>query len=96
MNNHYVIGCPFLLFSPNPATSETLVSIKNASEEQNFEESAEWELEVLDQNQMLKTKKTKLKGSTYTLNTTGWNEGLYLVRASYNGELLSEKLLVKK
>jgi hypothetical protein len=40
--------------------------------------------------------KTKLKDRAYTLNTSSWKDGVYIVRANYNGELLTEKLVVKK
>ncbi len=93
-----VIMCDFLLLTPNPSTSETIVSIESTSskEERTFDETAEWDLEVYDQSQMLKEKKTRLKGREYTLNTSGWKEGVYIVRANYKGKVLTEKLVVKQ
>ncbi|WP_423130249.1 T9SS type A sorting domain-containing protein [Gaoshiqia sp. Z1-71] len=90
-----VIGCPFLLLSPNPSTGETTVSIETASAE-SPDMNTEWDLEVYDQSQMLKLKKTKLKNHAYNLNTSGWKEGVYIVCVSYNSETLTGKLIVKK
>jgi hypothetical protein len=38
----------------------------------------------------------KIGGKHTTLNTSGWKEGVYIVRANYNGEVLTEKLAVKE
>jgi hypothetical protein len=35
-----------------------------------------------------------LRGRTATLNTSGWKEGIYAVRAVYNDQILTEKLIV--
>ena len=55
----------------------------------------DWDLEVYDQSQQLKAKKSKLKGKEYKLNTSGWRDGVYVVRANYKGEVLTGKLVVK-
>ncbi len=96
---------PILTFSPNPATSETVISIeqgsseesslKSASTETTFDENAEWYLEVYDNMQGLKLKKQKLKGKNTTINTQSWKEGVYMVRVKYKGEILTGKLIVK-
>lgn len=83
-----------LLVSPNPTSSETTLSIESTSETSS-EINAEWEFDVYDQGQQLKAKKTKIKGKSATLNTSGWNEGVYIVRATYKGNVLTNKLVVK-
>jgi hypothetical protein len=92
-----------LYFSPNPTSGETTVSIgKDAtaeittSTELVFDETAEWELEVYDNAQNLKEKKTNLKGNSAKLQTAGWIEGVYIVRVKYKDEILTGKLIVKK
>ncbi len=85
-----------LALTPNPADSETLLSIESALEESSFDETAEWDLEVYDNAQSLKEKKTKLKGKEHKLNTTGWKEGVYVVRVKYKDQILTDKLVVKK
>ena len=89
-----VILCNFLLLSPNPATNETTVSIESSSDK-GFDTSALWDLEVYEQGQILKIKKSDVKGKSIPLNTLGWKEGVYIIRANYNGELLTNKLVVK-
>ncbi|WP_423126505.1 T9SS type A sorting domain-containing protein [Gaoshiqia sp. Z1-71] len=91
----YSCGSYYLLISPNPSTGETTISIESASAE-SPDINTGWDLEVYDQSQQLKVKKTKLKGPAYTLNTMGWKEGIYIVRVNYNGELLTGKLAVKE
>ncbi|HKJ40946.1 MAG TPA: T9SS type A sorting domain-containing protein [Sunxiuqinia sp.] len=80
---------------PNPTNGQTTIEL--SSEDVQVENvSNEWDLEVYDQGQQLKAKKTKIKGKSTTLNTSGWKEGVYVVRAEYNGQILTEKLVVKK
>lgn len=92
-----------LIFSPNPTKGETIVSIGldeiekvTASTGQVFDETTEWDIEVYDSAQNLKEKKTKLKGNSTNLQTAGWKEGVYIVRAKYKEEVLTGKLVVKK
>jgi hypothetical protein len=82
--------------APNPATGETTLTIESAFEEKTFDETAEWDLEVYSPMQALKTKKTRLKGKSTTIQTSGWAEGVYMVRVKYNGEVLTGKLIVKR
>ena len=96
----------FFSLSPNPATSETVISIeqgsseesslKSASTETTFDENAEWDIEVYDNMQSLKLKKQKLKGNSTRINTQNWKEGVYMVRVKYNDEIITGKLIVKK
>jgi hypothetical protein len=89
--------CGYLLsFSPNPTTGETTLTIKTNSAEKTFDETAEWDLEVYSETQLLKTKQTGLRGQSAKIQTAGWKEGVYIVRVNYNGEVLTGKLVVKK
>ncbi len=94
-----------LTITPNPANGEVTISIeeevgdsglKSSSAETHFDEDIEWELEVFDNAQNLKEKKTNLKGNSAKLQTAGWNEGVYVVRVKYMDEILTGKLVVKK
>ena len=85
-----------LLISPNPTSGETTLTVESASKEKVTEEIPEWEYEIYTQNQLLKDKKTNLKGNSATFNTSGWMEGVYIVRVKYKDEILTEKLVVKK
>jgi hypothetical protein len=92
------VGCDngyYLMFTPNPSTSETIVSIGSVSKK-GFDETAEWEVEIYDQGQILKEKKTRLKGREYLLNTSGWKEGVYIVRVNLKENVKSGVLIVTK
>ncbi|MFV0379175.1 MAG: T9SS type A sorting domain-containing protein [Mangrovibacterium sp.] len=82
--------------SPNPSTSETTIFVESDSNEQYNDEPNGWDMEVFDQNMMLKMKRTKLKGRDYRLNTSGWKRGVYIIRVNYNGEIRTEKLIVQE
>jgi hypothetical protein len=99
-------GGMYLMLSPNPTSGEAIVSIeaippretasKQATVNINFDETAEWELEVYDNMQRLKHKKTDIKATNEVkLNTQGWQGGVYMVRVKYKGQLLTGKLVVK-
>jgi hypothetical protein len=90
------VDCGYLLsVTPNPSASETTLELI-AKDKKTLSETAEWDLEIYDAMQNLKAKVPEIKGSRYTFNTSGWKDGIYIVRANYNGELLTEKLVVKK
>ncbi|TCO07124.1 T9SS type A sorting domain-containing protein [Natronoflexus pectinivorans] len=81
---------------PNPATGETSVSLELSSgEDLNSMSSQIWEFEVHDQNQRLITHQRNINSNSHTINTAGWQKGLYIVTVTYNGEVFSEKLVVK-
>lgn len=85
-----------LVIFPNPATGETTLTIEPGSGEKSLSETAEWELEIYTQTQLLKEKKTRLKGRSVKIQTAGWQEGVYLARAIYNGQVVTGKLVVKR
>jgi hypothetical protein len=85
-----------LVFSPNPATDETTMTIETTSPEESVDQAVEWEMEVYDPAQNLKDKKIKIKGDSTKLQTSGWKEGIYIVRVKYKDEIITGKLAVKK
>ncbi len=96
---YYVRNCYSytLSLSPNPSTVETTISLETiATDAKSTEALQEWDLEVYNQGQQLKARKQKINGSQATLNTSGWKEGVYIIRAKVNGEVLTEKLVVKE
>lgn len=103
---YYVTGIEvydnyYLVITPNPTTGETTLSIESSNTEKTLDENTEWELEIYDQNQMLKEKKTKLRGKEHKIQTSGWKEGVYMVRVKFQPknkpvELITGKLVVKK
>jgi hypothetical protein len=85
-----------LVFSPNPTTNETTMLIESLSDEVVFDETATWKMEVYSETQISKEKKTKLHGKSTKINTSGWKEGVYYVRATYKDEIINGKFVVKK
>ena len=95
-----------LLFSPNPTSGETTVSIDleqldvdiitTSTSNSDLNDTEEWELEVYDNNQVLKLKKTKLKEKSTKLDTKSWKDGIYTARAKYKDEIIFGKLVVSK
>jgi len=84
----------YLAISPNPATGEATIELKNTSKEI-VVENLEWEFDVYDQQQSMKEKKTKFKEKLTKLNVTNWKDGVYFVRAKIGKDVLTEKLVVK-
>ena len=80
--------------SPNPARDEAIVEISTSSI-QVLEANTEWQVEIYDAMQSLKTKVQRIKGVRQTINTSGWKDGVYIVRAKVDENILSEKLVVK-
>ena len=95
-NYHFIKMSYYLAFSPNPTTGETTLSIGSTSKEGAFDEAAGWDLEIYNASQLLKEKKTSLRGQSTRIHTAGWKEGVYLVRVKYKGEMLTGKLVVKR
>lgn len=89
-----VYGSKSLSFSPNPTSGETTITIESTNENELL--VSEWDLEIYTQTQMLKENKTRLKGSITVINTSGWQEGIYVVLALYNNEIITGKLIVKQ
>jgi hypothetical protein len=84
----------YLSISPNPASGETTIEIKSTQKEQ-ANQVIVWELEVYDQMRSMKEEKTKLRTAQTKINTSGWKEGVYIIRALVNGEVVTGKLMVK-
>ncbi len=94
-----------LAITPNPSAGETTIAIEEEetnghlgdkrSHKKEFDMNTNWDLEIYNPSQQLKYKKSKLKGKETRLNTSNWKEGVYVVRAKYNGEVLTGKLVVK-
>ena len=80
---------------PNPTDGQTTIEL-SSNETQGQSDLSEWNLEVYDQAQQLKVKKTKIRGKSTTINTSGWKEGVYILHANYKGQIVTEKLVVKR
>lgn len=93
-STNYSCGSYYMALSPNPSIGETEI-VLSADGEKVLNDNTEWELQVFDQFQGLKEKKTKIKGKQAKIDTSNWKEGVYIVRALIDGELISEKLAVK-
>ena len=94
MGSNYSCGSYYMALSPNPSSGETSL-ILSADGEKKVDENTEWEIQIYDQLQGIKEMKTKIKGKQTKINTSNWKEGVYIVSAIIDGEMVSEKLLVK-
>ena len=54
-----------------------------------------WTLEVYDATTGRMTFSQKVEGSTFTIDTTSWEPGVYIIKAIVGDEVLSEKVVVK-
>lgn len=84
-----------LNISPNPTKDIAMIELRS-TESHKLNENDEWQLEVYDAMQTLKTKIQKIKGKRQDIQTTGWKEGVYIVRAKIGNELLVDKLVIKR
>lgn len=85
----------YLEFTPNPVITETTVELKRYDKEK-VEETIEWEFEVFDMSQIKKLKTYKFFSKKKKINTNGWKDGIYIVRAIVNDEMVTGKFIVKK
>ena len=83
-----------MVFSPNPSISETTLSISTKSGTK-VNDNLEWDLEIYDSMQVLKTKTQKIKGDKQTINTSSWKDGVYIVRVKIGKDMIIGKLAVK-
>jgi subtilisin family serine protease len=98
-DNYYleieVYGNYRLMLSPNPSTSQTIVSLQSTSGEIK-DSDPEWYLEVYNQGLQQKIFAKNIKGIEFNLNTSNWSDGLYIIHARYQGKWLTGKLVVGK
>lgn len=85
----------FLNIVPNPATDEITMELKTDKID-TFSEGDIWEAEIFNQQMLLMHKTTRLKDKTYTINVSGWKEGVYYVRAKVKDKLLSGKFIISR
>jgi len=85
---------PALVITPNPSTSETTVSLVTETNEP-AQLTTDWDIDVYDSFQGLKEKETKLKTKEAKINTSGWKDGVYIVRAIIGDKVITGKLMVK-
>jgi hypothetical protein len=57
---------------------------------------AEWELEIYSQAQNLVKKVSGVKLPEVIINTEGWIEGVYLIKATVGGKMVTGKLAVTR
>jgi V8-like Glu-specific endopeptidase len=91
-------GLPGGLFSlnvvPNPTTTETEAElIRNDGEP--VDENITWEVEVYDLGMKLKSKSKKIHGKKYKIKVNSLKEGVYVIRAYIDDEIVTEKFIKK-
>ena len=61
----------------------------------NNEKNSVWTLEVYNASTGKKVFGKEISGTSYTIDTTGWASGVYIIKAIIGEEVLSEKIVVK-
>jgi hypothetical protein len=84
----------YLSTSPNPVNTEAIISLETTNKGAVIEENEEWTLDIYSSNQSLKDQKHQIKGKECRINTSGWDEGIYILRANYNNEIITGKLIL--
>jgi len=67
----------------------------NSTSDKNTTEIGTWTLEVYNATTGEKVICQEVEGSDFTIETTGWKPGIYIVRAIIGDEILNEKVIVK-
>jgi hypothetical protein len=91
----YAVSGYYMSISPNPVSDEAIIELSSTSEEK-ASETPEWAVEVFSPGQLLNAKTPKMKTKTHKINTQGWQNGVYIVRATVEGKIVTGKLVVKK
>ncbi len=94
-SGYFVVGYGMysMIFSPNPTTGETTVTL--ADKNGDISETVEWDMEVYALGQLLTAKKERIQGRQYILNVSGWKKGVYIVKAKVGDEVVVGKLVVE-
>lgn len=57
--------------------------------------SDEWQIEIYNLETGIRMVNSEVAGSKYTIDTSGWSSGVYIVRAIIGDEVLNEKVYIK-
>lgn len=91
----YSCGYGYMSFTPNPTTGETAMELETDKLKE-YDENAEWEMAIYD-DQMIKMQgPIKAKGSKYIIDTSGWKNGLYIVKVKLKDKVLFGKFVVER
>jgi hypothetical protein len=93
VGTYWNCGGYYMSFTPNPTTGEITMELKTDNID-TYTEGDEWEAEIFNQQLLLMHKTNSLKDKTYTINTSGWKEGIYYVRVRIKDKVLSGKFIV--
>ncbi|MBQ9230202.1 MAG: T9SS type A sorting domain-containing protein [Prevotella sp.] len=77
------------------ASEEDFMSIPDISSITSKADNLFWTLEVYGALTGEKVYKQDVSGDSLTIDTSGWKPGIYIVKAIVDGQLLSEKVVVK-
>ena len=94
VTNIEVYGSKGMSIYPNPASGEVTIEIQSSGDKELT--ATVWELEIYTPGMILKEKKTSLKDNKTIINTSGWQEGIYMLRVKHGESLLTGKLIIKR
>lgn len=89
---------PEMFFSPNPAETETTLTIDdgNSVESQGVSNDDKWSMEIYSMDGLLVYKKENLIGKEHTIKTDNMKKGVYIVVLKRNKQLIRKKLIIDK
>ncbi|MGM9723218.1 MAG: hypothetical protein ACI3YG_03875, partial [Prevotella sp.] len=76
-------------------TGEQNLKIDIINTEQDGSDNTEWNVEVFNGNTGSKQEESVTDNGSLNMETSTWRKGLYVVRASSNDRVLSEKIILK-
>lgn len=93
----YSCGYGYMSFTPNPTAGETTLELKTDNIK-NITEGDIWKAEIFNQKMVMIHKTKRLQDKKYTINTSGWENGIYYVRVNIidKGIVLSGKFVVER
>ncbi len=87
-------GMYFLELAPNPVNNKTEIEVLR-SDNQPIGDNIIWELEIYDLGMKLKSKSNKIYGKKQKISAQSWKEGIYVIRAYINDEIVTKKFIKK-
>jgi hypothetical protein len=98
--SHYIgkdvsCGYSFLIFTPNPASDQTVMELKTDNS-LNVPIDDEWTAEIYNQQSLLICRTNKLRDNKYIIDTSGWKEGIYYVRVLIYDNILFGKFAIAR
>ncbi len=88
----FMEGMYYLNLAPNPVTTEIEIEIMQYDGEP-IDDNITWDVEVFDFSMNLKSKSNKIYSNKHKVSTHSWKEGIYVIRAFIDNEIITKKFI---